>query len=38
MILTAGKDCKVKVWMLSSLLQENNQPYAEFGEHSEEVT
>lgn len=42
MIITGGKDCKVKVWMVSTLIMEDSQtnsyPYAEFGDHQEEVT
>lgn len=42
MIITGGKDCKVRVWMVSTLILEdmqlNSYPYAEFGDHQEEVT
>lgn len=41
MIVTAGKDCKVKVWFLSTIIR--NQPqeqqyFVEFGQHTQEVT
>jgi len=41
MIITGGKDCKVKVWLISDLL--SNDPlkqmcFAEFNEHTSEVT
>ena len=36
-IITGGKDCKVKVWLLSELLV-NGQCFAEFNEHQQEVT
>ena len=31
-IITGGKDCKVKVWFLASILTDNNC-YVEFNEH-----
>ena len=39
-IVSGGKDCKVKVWMISDLLkvESMNTPFVEFGEHSTEVT
>lgn len=42
MIITGGKDCKVRVWLLQNLLSQDPQVsqnyYAEFGEHQQEVT
>jgi WD40 repeat protein len=35
--MTGGKDCKVKVWIISSLL-ETKEEFAVFGEHLMEVT
>ena len=37
LIITGGKDSKVKVWKLTSLLQ-TGQCWAEFSDHSSEVT
>ena len=37
MIISGGKDCKVKVWLLSSLLSGDHICYHEFGEHTQEV-
>jgi WD40 repeat protein len=41
MVLSAGKDCKLKVWFVSDLIKSSvisKQPYAEFGEHTAEIT
>mmetsp|Transcript_7045 Transcript_7045/g.11858 ORF Transcript_7045/g.11858 Transcript_7045/m.11858 type:complete len:94 (+) Transcript_7045:580-861(+) len=44
MIVTGGKDSKVKVWLLSSLIQQSSQAeklsqcLVEFGDHQKEVT
>lgn len=42
MIITGGKDCKVRVWLLQNLLDQDQQVaqsfYVEFGEHQQEVT
>lgn len=38
LIVTGGKDSKVKVWVLASLLSGRNDCWAEFGDHSAEVT
>ena len=41
MIITGGKDCKVKIWMMRDLLSKDASDlacYHEFGEHSQEVT
>ena len=41
MIVTGGKDCKVKLWLLSSLMkpdQQSQQCYHEFKDHQSEVT
>jgi len=39
-IVTGGKDCKAKVWLISDLLREEgiNTPFAEFSDHTAEVT
>jgi hypothetical protein len=38
MIVSGGKDCKVKVWMISSLLAGGEGLFAEFGDHTAEIT
>ena len=38
LIITGGKDSKVKVWMLTNLLANNGQCWVEFNDHSSEVT
>ena len=38
MIISGGKDCKVKVWMISSLLSGGDGIFAEFGDHTAEIT
>jgi len=42
MIVTCGKDCKVKVWMLSTLIQNDPEKstlsFVEFGDNQQEVT
>jgi WD40 repeat protein len=40
LIITGGKDSKVKVWILAQLIAigGHDQCFAEFGEHSAEVT
>ena len=40
LVISGGKDCKVKVWMISSLMKsaEIVQPFAEFGDHTAEIT
>lgn len=41
MIVTGGKDCKVKVWLISDLVKNDtskNLNWCEFSEHTNEVT
>lgn len=41
MIITGGKDCKVKVWIITDLIKKHNDQYTnfvEFGEHTNEIT
>jgi len=41
MVITGGKDCKVKVWLLTDIIRNEQQKqlcYAEFNEHTSEVT
>jgi len=41
MIITGGKDCKVKVWLVADLVKnDTSRPlhFCEFGDHTAEVT
>ena len=41
MIISGGKDCKVRVWLVTDLMYADKSkrlPYAEFSEHTSEVT
>ena len=38
MIVTAGKDNKIKVWFICNLFEEKPQCYVEFADHTAEVT